>query len=145
MSFQLVPLTQGAAPIIALQRPVVLIGRHVDCDIRIESAKISRRHCCVAIAYDRVILRDLGSRNGIRVNGRMVEEVRLQAGDEVAIGPILFRFEGQPALPVGPATPGSSPRPKPAASPAAGRPGTPHGNGWSLDDSDLDLVPLDDD
>ena len=66
------------------------------------------------MAYDRVILRDLGSRNGIRVNGRMVDEVRLQPGDEVAIGPILFRFEGQPAEKVAP--PGASVRPSPGAS-----------------------------
>ena len=113
MSFQLVPLSQGAAPVIALQRPVVLIGRHLDCDARIESAKVSRRHCYLAMAYDRVILRDLGSRNGVRVNGRIVEEVRLQPGDEVAIGPILYRFEGVGAAAVGPSPPGGAARPAP--------------------------------
>ena len=145
MSFQLVPLNQGTAPIITLQRPVVLIGRHIDCDARIDHSKISRRHCCVAIAYDRIILRDLGSRNGIRVNGRMIDEVRLQAGDEVAIGPILFRFEGQAAEPPpsvpAPAASRSPParvRPRRDFPPARARPG------WLLDDSDLDLMPLDD-
>ena len=147
MSFQLVPLSQGAAPVIALQRPVVLIGRHVDCDARIESAKVSRRHCTIAMAYDRVILRDLGSRNGVRVNGRIVEEVRLQPGDEVAIGPILYRFEGQGAAAVGPSTPGGAARPGPAglgAPPLAGAPAAPGNPGWVLDDADIDLLPLDD-
>ena len=147
MSFQLVPLSQGVAPVIALQRPVVLIGRHVDCDARIESPKISRRHCTIAMAYDRVILRDLGSRNGIRVNGRIVDEVRLQAGDEVAIGPILFRFEGIAAQPVGPAKPVVVSRPGPAGAstpPGPAAPAAPGGNAWNLDDADIDLVPLDD-
>ncbi len=86
------------------------------------------------MAYDRVILRDLGSRHGIRVNGRMVEEVRLQPGDEVAIGPILFRFEGQPAMAPAPAAP-SRPGPVPASA--------AH-DLWDADDSGLDLIPLDD-
>src|SRR5437764_13479557 len=93
MSARLVPLTPGAAPTIALQRPVLLIGRHPECDVRIDLPKISRRHCCVALAYDRVLIRDLGSHNGVRVNGRLVEEARLHAGDEVAIGPVIYRLE----------------------------------------------------
>lgn len=142
MSFQLVPLKNGTSPVIALQRPVILIGRHMDCDARIDNSKISRRHCCVAIAYDRIILRDLGSRNGIRVNGRRVDEVRLQIGDEVAIGPILFRFEGQVAQsPTPAAKPGSNAPAKPVPAGPTGAAGSP---GWLLDDSDIDLLPLDD-
>jgi len=145
MSFQLVPLNQGTATIISLQRPVILIGRHFDCDARIENSKISKRHCCVAIAYDRVILRDLGSRNGIRVNGRIVDEVRLQVGDEIAIGPIFFRFEEQAAVPGEAPAPGAAGPPASAfAKPAAARPASPASPGWVLDDSDLDLIPLDD-
>ena len=146
MSFQLVPLNQGTAPIITLQRPVVLIGRHIDCDARIDHSKISRRHCCVAIAYDRIILRDLGSRNGIRVNGRLIDEVRLQPGDEVAIGPILYRFEGQAAAAPLPSAPGAGSKPVAAGSnpPTPGLSASPRPAGWSLDDSDLDLIPLDD-
>ena len=98
MSFRLIPLIKGTAPLIVLQRPVLLIGRHLECDVRIDSPKVSRRHCCVAMAYDRVLVRDLGSKNGIRVNGRLVEESRLQNGDEVAIGPILFRMEAEAAF-----------------------------------------------
>ena len=93
MSFRLIPLIRGTAPLIVLQRPVLLIGRHLECDVRINSPKVSRRHCCLAMAYDRVLIRDLGSRNGVRVNGRSVDESRLYDGDELAIGPILFRLE----------------------------------------------------
>lgn len=96
MSARLVPLTPGTAPTIPLQRPVLLIGRHPECDVRIDLPKISRRHCCVALAYDRVMIRDLGSRNGLRVNGLVIDEAMLRPGDEVAIGPILYRVEQDP-------------------------------------------------
>jgi len=51
----------------------------------------------VALADDRVLIRDLGSRNGLRVNGRLIDEARIYPGDEVAIGPLLYRYdvEGQ--------------------------------------------------
>jgi pSer/pThr/pTyr-binding forkhead associated (FHA) protein len=151
MSFRLSPLIRGSAPFIVLQRPVLLIGRHPECDVRINSPKISRRHCCLAMAYDRVLIRDLGSRNGIRVNGRSVDESRLYDGDELAIGPIIFRLEtinetpetiGAPsARPVAspPRPPGRSPVP-PAVVPATAPPLR-----LSQPDSEIDLVPLEDD
>jgi len=72
---------------------VLLVGRHPECDVRIDLPKVSRRHCCLALAYERVVIRDLGSRNGLRVNGRVVEEAQLSHGDEVAIGPLIFRVD----------------------------------------------------
>src|SRR5262249_55978075 len=110
--------------------------------------KISRRHCCVAMAYDRVVIRDLGSRNRVRVNGQVVEEACLQSGDELAIGPILYRLEQEieqrepPAPPVGRPDPSdSAARPRSATSgpvPGAAPPRSPQ------DDPDSDLIPLDD-
>src|SRR3954467_5790594 len=116
MSARLVPLTPGAAPTIPIQRPVLLIGRHPECDVRIDLSKVSRRHCCVALAYDRVMIRDLGSRNGLRVNGQVVEEAQLRLGDEVAIGPILYRLE-QDAPPPPPPPPPVAKRPVNIAKP----------------------------
>jgi len=96
MTARLIPLKAGTAPSIPLQRPVLLIGRHPECDVRLDLSTISRRHCCVALADDRVIVRDLGSRNGLRVDGRPVDEAQLHPGDEIAIGPLLFRMEVTP-------------------------------------------------
>jgi pSer/pThr/pTyr-binding forkhead associated (FHA) protein len=146
MSFRLSPLIRGTAPVIVLQRPVLLIGRHLECDVRINSPKVSRRHCCLAMAYDRVLIRDLGSRNGVRVNGRSVDESRLYDGDELAIGPILFRLEAADENPETISAPSS--RPVPSATPPA-RPGPPAPKRapprTSRPDSDIDLIPLDDD
>jgi predicted component of type VI protein secretion system len=115
MSARLVPLTPGAGPTIPLQRPVLLIGRHPECDVRLDLPKVSRRHCCVALAYDRVMIRDLGSRNGLRVNGLLVEEAQLHGGDEVAIGPLIYRVEVEAPPPLPP--PPVAQRPAPIAKP----------------------------
>lgn len=145
MSFRIVPLVKGSAPSIALYRPVLLIGRHPECDVRIDSPKVSRRHCCLATAYDRILIRDLGSRNGVRVNGELQEEATLQSGDELAIGPILFRLEEeaeQPAVPIRPAAASGS-----AAGPASVAKApwdAGEAPGSSRPESDIDLVPIDD-
>jgi predicted component of type VI protein secretion system len=137
MPARLVPLTPGAAPAIPLQRPVLLIGRHPECDVRIDLPKISRRHCCLALAYDRMMIRDLGSRNGLRVNGLVVDEARLYPGDEVAIGPILYRVEDD-APPPPPAPKGAN---RPAA-PAPAAPPRPPSLPSLPNDTGEDLVPL---
>jgi pSer/pThr/pTyr-binding forkhead associated (FHA) protein len=145
MTYQLIPVDKGTSPAIPLHRPVLLIGRHAECDIRIDLPKISRRHCCLALAYDRVLIRDLGSQNGLRVNGHLVEEARLYAGDEVAIGPIIYRLEEEATKPASPIS--VTARPAPASSPAPQKP--PGGVSRSTarlpasQDSELDLIPLD--
>ncbi len=85
-----------ARPPIPIQQPVLLVGRHPEVDIRLGSAMISRRHCCLAVVYDRVLIRDLGSRHGVFVNGVRVDEAEVRPGDEVAIAHLLYRFESQP-------------------------------------------------
>ncbi|MHB1426108.1 MAG: FHA domain-containing protein [Gemmataceae bacterium] len=89
MPAQLVALDEG--PSILLDKPILLLGRHPECDIQIESRKVSRRHCCVAQVSDYLVVRDLGSTNGIRINGLRVLEGRLTAGDELTIG--NFRYK----------------------------------------------------
>lgn len=93
MPARLVPLTPGLSPSIPLERPVVLIGRMADCDAQIRHPRVSRRHCCVAQVGESLVMRDLGSTNGVRINGYTIEEAAIEAGDEVAVGPILFRVD----------------------------------------------------
>lgn len=133
MPARLSPLTPGSAPIVPLQRPVLLVGRHPDCDVRFDLPSVSRRHCCLALADDRLTIRDLGSRHGVRVNGVLRDEAQLRPGDEIAIGPLLFRFEDDepPAPPPRPAAV-SSPAPQPSPRSLPDLPG----------DSDGGLVPL---
>src|SRR5437868_2790598 len=84
MPAQLMALTDG--PSILLDKPILLLGRHPECDIQIDSRKVSRRHCCIAQVADYLVVRDLDSTNGIRVNGMRVQESQLHHGDELTIG-----------------------------------------------------------
>src|SRR5438128_6182576 len=86
---QLLAISDG--PNILLDKPILLIGRHQECDIQIPSRKISRRHCCIAQVNDHLVVRDLCSTNGIRINGVRVPEGRLDAGDELTIA--NFRYQ----------------------------------------------------
>lgn len=92
MGASLVP-TEGGS-IVPLEKPIVLIGRHQECDVSLQtSSKVSRRHCCIVQVGDRYVLRDLGSMNGIRVNGHRIVETELHPGDEVAVADVVFRFK----------------------------------------------------
>ena len=91
MAANLIP-TEGGSPI-ALDKPIMLIGRNQSCDISLQtSSKVSRRHCCIVQCGRKYLLRDLGSMNGVRVNTHRVVEIELRPGDHVAIADILFTF-----------------------------------------------------
>ena len=84
MPAQLQAINGGSS--ILLDKPILLLGRDPECDIQLESPKISRRHCCLAQVGDSLVVRDLGSTNGIRINGVRVVEGHLKGGDELTIG-----------------------------------------------------------
>lgn len=89
MPAQLLALNDG--PSILLDKPILLLGRDLECDIRLDSRKISRRHCCIAQVGEQLVVRDLGSTNGVRINGVRVLEGHLKPGDEFTIG--NFRYQ----------------------------------------------------
>jgi predicted component of type VI protein secretion system len=95
MPAQLVSLTAG--PNILIDKPILLIGRHPECDIQIDSRKISRRHCCIAQVANYLVVRDLGSTNGIRINGVRVLEGRLHEHDELMIAGLRYRLSSDRA------------------------------------------------
>ena len=91
MPVRLVSVDDG--PDIVLDRAMVVVGRHRSCDTRLSSLRVSRQHCCVTQENGEVLVRDLGSANGIRINGQRVQQGRLRHGDELTIAHIRFRFE----------------------------------------------------
>ncbi len=80
---------------IVLDKAIVFLVRNPDCDVVLtNSRKISRRHCCIVQVNDKLIVRDLGSMNGVRVNGKKVRnEAPLHLGDEVTLGDIAYVVE----------------------------------------------------
>ena len=82
---------RGGRPVI-IDKPIVLVGRHQDCDLIItESPKISRKHCCLALVNSRFVVRDLDSMNGVWVNQDRVEHSSdIRPGDERMIGDVAY-------------------------------------------------------
>jgi len=74
-----------------LHHEETVVGRRRDCDLRILSAEVSRRHCLLSIADGYVIVEDLDSINGTLINGRrVVGKQILRPGDHLEIGPVAF-------------------------------------------------------
>ena len=69
----------------------IIIGRDAaTAKVVIKDGKVSRSHCSVWLQAGACWIKDLESSNGTWVNGARVAQVKLQAGDEVSVGPILF-------------------------------------------------------
>lgn len=70
----------------------MVIGRTAGCDWKLSDPSASRKHCELVVGDGGVLLRDLGSGNGTKVNGQKVAEHKLEHGDEIAIGKTVIRF-----------------------------------------------------
>jgi predicted component of type VI protein secretion system len=71
----------------------VLIGRSRECDIALSDPNVSRRHAELRKGEEGWSIVDLGSTNGVKVNGRRVEHAVLRPGDRVTIGVSDLTFE----------------------------------------------------
>ena len=70
------------------------IGRDGSCEICIEGESISRRHCVIERRWDGYFVRDLNSKNGLRVNSKVITtEYRLSSDDEILVGNKLLIFD----------------------------------------------------
>jgi len=72
---------------------IITIGRLPECAIALDDPNVSRRHAQVRREGPYVVVVDLGSTNGTKVNGSTVREQRLAAGDSITIGMTTLRFE----------------------------------------------------
>lgn len=76
-----------------LKRTVrLIIGRVKGCGLLLSDPAVSRRHVEIVQGEKGVLLRDLSSGNGTRVNGEKVTEVLLHHGDQIALGKTRIRF-----------------------------------------------------
>lgn len=98
---KLILMQDGQSVDIPLDRQKILLGRLPECDIRLNSNMVSRRHAEITIDGSEVAIADLGSGNGTYLNGNRLGEGQsiLTPGDRVKLGPILIRVEddGPPA------------------------------------------------
>jgi pSer/pThr/pTyr-binding forkhead associated (FHA) protein len=89
MRAQLLPL--DGSPAIEIVKDLVLVGRKEDCDLRLEHKSVSKMHCVIVKTDGLLLLRDLGSTNGTRVNGTRVRRAALLPNDQLNIAGYKFR------------------------------------------------------
>ena len=70
-----------------------VLGRSRECEITIEDPNVSRRHAEIRLDNGTWSIVDLGSTNGIEVNGERVSEARLDPGDRILLGRTEVVFE----------------------------------------------------
>src|SRR5947199_540369 len=70
----------------------VTVGREEGNMLRLNDARVSRFHAKVQFDNNEVILTDLESTNGTRVNGNVVQIRRLRPGDRIGLGRSLLLF-----------------------------------------------------
>ena len=93
VSFQVLEGFEAGHLYCDLETPVT-IGREEDNDIRLNDDRVSRFHAKIQEDAGRIILTDLESTNGTRVNGHPVARARLRPGDRIH-GPhaLAWRFD----------------------------------------------------
>jgi pSer/pThr/pTyr-binding forkhead associated (FHA) protein len=91
MRAQLVPL-DGGTPV-EVVKDLTLVGRKEECDLRLDHKSVSKMHCVIVKTDGLLLLRDLGSTNGTRVNGQRVRRAALMPDDELTIAGFKFRIQ----------------------------------------------------
>src|ERR1700684_4158479 len=98
MHAQLHPLDGG--PPVDLAKEMILVGRQDDCDLRLDHKSVSKTHCVIVKTDGLLLLRDLGSTNGTRVNGTRVRRAAPLPNDQISIAHFKFRvYLGADELP----------------------------------------------
>ena len=92
---ELVP--EGGGDTIPLRKAKLLVGRRESCDIVLRFANVSAHHCELEFEGGYLYVRDLQSRNGVKVNNIRVQEKRLDPGDVLAVAKHRYRVIYSPA------------------------------------------------
>jgi len=91
MRARLTPLNGGNS--IDIVKDLTLVGRREDCDLRLEHKSVSKLHCVIVKSDGMLMLRDLGSTNGTRVNGQRVRRAMLLPDDQLQIASYKFKVQ----------------------------------------------------
>jgi pSer/pThr/pTyr-binding forkhead associated (FHA) protein len=75
-----------------LDRPKLVLGRGEGADLHFDDSEMSSQHALIEFTGEGFRVCDLGSTNGIRVNGAPVQARDLEPGDRLEVGQHVFRF-----------------------------------------------------
>jgi len=86
----------GGGDPIPLQKPRLIVGRQPSCDIILRFPNVSSRHCEFSLVNGYWRVRDLGSRNGIKVNGIRCDQHWLMPGDVLSVSKHRYEVNYSP-------------------------------------------------
>ena len=96
---ELIP--QGGGDSIPLVRSPLILGRRESCDVCLQFANVSGKHCELIFKEGFWIIHDLGSTNGTKVNELVVSKKIVRSGDIIKIGQRNFTIQYQESGVVG--------------------------------------------
>jgi adenylate cyclase len=91
---ELIPV--GGGDPIPLLKKTLLIGRRESCDIVLRFSNVSAHHCELKLSGGYWYVKDLQSRNGVKVNGQRVVDKRLNPGDQLSIAKHVYDVQYSP-------------------------------------------------
>jgi sigma-B regulation protein RsbU (phosphoserine phosphatase) len=93
MPHALVGELDGSRVTLELRQGDQIVGRSPDADIRLDHRSVSRRHASITVDAARVMVTDLGSRNGTRVDGiRVTGPTEAHEGSEIAFADVVLKL-----------------------------------------------------
>lgn len=94
MNARLIPADGG--PAVAIEKDMILVGRNEECELRLDHKSVSKLHCILVKTDGLILVRDLGSTNGTRVNGQRVRRAALLPNDNFAVANFKYRVDFGP-------------------------------------------------
>lgn len=91
---ELIPL--GGGDVIPLLKDRLLVGRRESCDVVLRFHNVSAHHCQLTIESGYWFVKDMNSRNGVKVNGVKVSRKRLDPGDTLSIAKHQYEVNYSP-------------------------------------------------
>jgi pSer/pThr/pTyr-binding forkhead associated (FHA) protein len=92
---ELVPV--GGGDPIPLLKKTLLVGRRESCDVVLRFSNVSAHHCQMTVIGGYWHVRDMNSRNGVKVNGMRVIDKRIDPGDVLSVAKHKYEVKYSPA------------------------------------------------
>ncbi len=86
-------VTLSNGEVLRVDKDTMLVGRSRTCDVVLPSAKVSRQHASMSLAGANLFIEDLGSANGVWVNGEKITRIQVTEGDVYTISDMTLTFD----------------------------------------------------